>query len=66
VFAQRYWCPVNAPVLGADGRVMLIAQCVEEITDKVRRFVDNLSAGEQQLVGAEPDGSCWRQAFVSS
>jgi PAS domain-containing protein len=44
VFAQRYWCPVNAPVFGRDGRVMLIAQCVEEITDRVRRFVDGLSA----------------------
>lgn len=42
VFARRYFCPVNAPVFGTDGRVVLIVQLVEEITDKVRRFVDGL------------------------
>lgn len=42
VFARRFWCPVNAPVFGADGRVVLIAQCVEEISDKVSRFVSGL------------------------
>jgi PAS domain-containing protein len=46
VFAQRFWCPVNAPVFGADGRVVLIAQCVEEISDKVRRFVNGLDSYE--------------------
>jgi PAS domain S-box-containing protein len=44
VYAQRFWCPVNGPVFGADGRIVLIAQCVEEITDKVRRFVSGLGA----------------------
>jgi len=44
VFAERFWCPVNAPVFGPDGRVAMIAQCVEEITDRLRRFVDGLSA----------------------
>jgi PAS domain-containing protein len=48
VFARRFWCPVNAPVFGADGRIALIAQCVEEITDKVRRFVDGLKGSEPQ------------------
>jgi PAS domain-containing protein len=47
-FVQRYWCPVNAPILGTDGRVMLITQCVEEITEKVRRFVEGLSASGSQ------------------
>jgi hypothetical protein len=42
MFSRRYFCPVNAPVFGADGRVVLIVQLVEEITDKVRRFVDGL------------------------
>lgn len=41
-FARRYWCPVNAPVLGTDGRVVLIVQLVEEITERVRRFVEGL------------------------
>jgi PAS domain-containing protein len=44
-FAQRFWCPVNAPVFSADGRIVLIAQCVEEISDKVRRFVSGLTPG---------------------
>jgi PAS domain S-box-containing protein len=39
VFARRYWCPVNAPVFGADGQVVLIVHCVEEVTDRVRKFV---------------------------
>jgi PAS domain-containing protein len=43
IFAQRYWCPTNAPVFGPDGRVVLLAQCVEEITERVRRFVGGLS-----------------------
>jgi PAS domain-containing protein len=47
VFAQRFWCPVNAPVFGADGRVVLIAQCVEEITERVRRFVAGLESESQ-------------------
>jgi hypothetical protein len=44
VFARRYWCPVDAPVIGADGRIALIAECVEEISDKVQRFVGGLAA----------------------
>ena len=48
VFARRFWCPVNAPVFGADGRVVLIAQCVEEISDKVNRFVRGLGGSEPQ------------------
>jgi PAS domain S-box-containing protein len=43
-FAKRYWSPVNAPVFGPDGRVVLIAHCVEDVTDRVRKFVDGLAA----------------------
>jgi PAS domain-containing protein len=43
VFERRFWCPVNAPVFGADGRMVLIAQCVEEISDKVSRFIQGLT-----------------------
>ena len=42
VYAQRYWCPVNAPVFGPDGHVVLIAHCVEEITDRVSKFMHGL------------------------
>lgn len=44
VFARRYWCPVNAPVFGQGGRVALIASCVEEVTDRVRKFAGGLAA----------------------
>jgi PAS domain-containing protein len=46
LFAPRYWNPVNAPVFGPDGQVMLIAHCVEEITDRVRKFIDGLVASD--------------------
>jgi PAS domain-containing protein len=42
-FAKRYWSPVNAPVFGPGGEVVLIIQCVEEITDRVRRFIGGLA-----------------------
>ncbi|HUA41905.1 MAG TPA: PAS domain-containing protein [Streptosporangiaceae bacterium] len=44
VFARRYWCPVNVPVFGSGGRVVLIANCVEEVTDRVRKFVGGMAA----------------------
>jgi PAS domain-containing protein len=43
LFAKRYWCPVDAPVFGPDGRVVLIVQCVEEITDRVSKFIEGLA-----------------------
>ncbi|MET9474894.1 PP2C family protein-serine/threonine phosphatase [Streptomyces sp. NPDC002917] len=36
VFAERYWSPINAPVLDSDGQVALIVHRLEEITDLVR------------------------------
>ncbi len=35
-FEERYWSPVNSPVLGEDGRVLYIIHCVEDITEFVR------------------------------
>ena len=43
-FARTYWGAMNAPVFGADGRLVLIAQCVEEVTDRMRRFMSALAA----------------------
>jgi len=42
VFAPRYWNSVNAPVFGPDGQVVLITQCLEEITERVNRFLAGL------------------------
>jgi hypothetical protein len=44
VFARRYWSSVIAPVFGPDGRVALIAHCVEDVTDRLNRFMSALEA----------------------
>lgn len=44
VFEERYWSPVNAPVFGPDGRVVLIANWVEEVSDLVRQFAEAQAA----------------------
>ncbi|WP_035792458.1 PP2C family protein-serine/threonine phosphatase [Kitasatospora mediocidica] len=33
---ERYWSPVNAPVFGPDGRVVLLVHRVEEVTELIR------------------------------
>ncbi|WP_329033910.1 SpoIIE family protein phosphatase [Streptomyces sp. NBC_00178] len=33
---ERYWSPVNAPVVDADGRVVLVLHRVEEVTELLR------------------------------
>ncbi|MEU0244361.1 SpoIIE family protein phosphatase [Streptomyces sp. NPDC006235] len=33
---ERYWSPVNAPLLGPDGKVTLILHRVEEVTELIR------------------------------
>ena len=35
-FEERYWSPVNSPVLGADGKVAYIIHRVEDVTEFVR------------------------------
>jgi PAS domain S-box-containing protein len=34
-FVERYWSPLNIPVLGGDGYVRWIIHCVEDVTDRV-------------------------------
>ena len=33
---ERYWSPVNSPILGPDGRVKYIVHCVEDVTEVMR------------------------------
>ncbi|MEV6104468.1 SpoIIE family protein phosphatase [Streptomyces sp. NPDC051940] len=33
---ERYWSPINAPVMDADGRVVLLVHRVEEVTELIR------------------------------
>ncbi len=44
VFARRYWSATIAPVFGPDGRVALIAFCVQEVTERLNRFMAVLEA----------------------
>jgi PAS domain-containing protein len=45
-FVKRYWSPVNAPVFSTDGGVVLIANCVEEVTDRLQKFIAGLAPNE--------------------
>ena len=42
-FARYYWSGVNAPVVGPDGRVALIAIMAEDVTDRMHRFMSALA-----------------------
>ncbi|WP_233840391.1 PAS domain-containing sensor histidine kinase [Dyella sp. 2HG41-7] len=35
-FEERYWAPLNVPVLDDDGKVAFIVHCVHDVTDLVR------------------------------
>jgi signal transduction histidine kinase/ActR/RegA family two-component response regulator len=35
-FEERYWSPINSPILGADGKVRYIVHRVEDVTEFVR------------------------------
>lgn len=49
---ERYWSPINAPVLDADGRVILLVHRVEEVTELIR--ARGRAAGDQaQVLEAE-------------
>ncbi|MFI6768466.1 PP2C family protein-serine/threonine phosphatase [Streptomyces sp. NPDC050355] len=50
-FEERYWSPVNAPVLDAEGRVRLIVHRVEEVTEVVRAETEG--EGYRGRLGAE-------------
>ncbi|MFI1304300.1 PP2C family protein-serine/threonine phosphatase [Streptomyces sioyaensis] len=52
VFEERYWSPVNAPVLGPDGQVRLIVHRVEEVTEIVRAGARN-HGGDRERMEAE-------------
>lgn len=49
---ERYWSPVNAPVLGPDGRVALIVHRVEEVTELITAR-DAVCGGRPRALEAE-------------
>lgn len=56
VFQEKWWSPINTPVLGPDGQVQWIIHRVEDLTDFVLTHPAGPRAqeeGEQEPVGAE-------------
>ena len=47
-FEERYWCPINSPILGADGEVAYIVHRVEDVTELVQLKLGG-AAGNQPL-----------------
>jgi PAS domain-containing protein len=43
-FVRHYWSGVNAPAFGPDGRIVLIINCAEDVTDRMGRFMSVLEA----------------------
>lgn len=39
-YNERYWCPVNAPLLGTGGEVTMILHVVEEVPSLIRRILE--------------------------
>jgi PAS domain S-box-containing protein len=54
MFEERYWSPVNTPVLAADGSIAFIVHCVEDVTDvvRLRRAGDQQDAAMRELVAS--------------
>jgi PAS domain S-box-containing protein len=42
-FEERYWSPINSPVLGSDGRIEYLIHRVEDVTEFVRRKSEPVS-----------------------
>ncbi|GAA3501549.1 hypothetical protein GCM10019016_086560 [Streptomyces prasinosporus] len=49
---KRYWSPVNTPVLGANGKVVLIVHRIEEVTELIRARGRG-RGGEARMLEAE-------------
>jgi serine phosphatase RsbU (regulator of sigma subunit) len=49
---ERYWSPVNAPVIGSDGKVVLLVHRVEEITELIKAR-GGPSGGRARVLEAE-------------
>ena len=49
VFEERYWRPLNSPILGADGYVRFILHAVEDVTDLVHIRKEEAAARKRVL-----------------
>lgn len=50
---ERYWSPVNAPVLGPDGQVAVLLHRVEEVTELIRARGGPDGGGRNRVLEAE-------------
>ncbi|OAH09924.1 phosphoserine phosphatase RsbP [Streptomyces jeddahensis] len=53
VWEERYWSPVNVPIFGPDGRVVLLLHREEDITELIRTRSDRGGGGRATVVEAE-------------
>ncbi|WP_433464332.1 PP2C family protein-serine/threonine phosphatase [Spirillospora sp. CA-128828] len=53
VWQERYWSPINAPVLGPDGKVVLLLHRVEEITELIHARGARGGGDRAQVLEAE-------------
>jgi PAS domain S-box-containing protein len=53
VFEERYWSPVNSPIIGADGEVEYLIHRVEDVTDFVKLKQNPKSAPIENGVRAQ-------------
>jgi hypothetical protein len=49
VFEERYWRPLNSPLLGSDGYVRFILHSVEDVTELVRIRKEEAAARKRVL-----------------
>jgi serine phosphatase RsbU (regulator of sigma subunit) len=50
---EHFWSPVNAPVLGSDGKVTLVVHRVEEVTELLRARGSQTEGGRADVLEAE-------------
>ncbi|MBL0421957.1 PAS domain-containing protein [Ramlibacter sp. AW1] len=63
-FEERYWTPVNAPVLDAQGKVQALVHRVEDVTERVR--VESLAARGESTIAAQAQEIRARQQEASA
>lgn len=63
-FEERYWSPINSPLLGVDGRVEYLIHRVEDVTDFVRRnsAKESGEAASQSAVVERMEAEVFRSA----
>jgi PAS domain-containing protein len=49
-FEERYWSPINSPVIGEDGKVKYIIHRVQDVTRFMRLAEDNVGTVNQELI----------------